>query len=117
MKHPNNISAIRKSRGLSQSELAERCHTQNQQISHLELGKRRLTWEWMQRIASVLECHPTELVSNGPSSSLSAEEETLLEQFRMLPKPERKALSRIASEFAQAKAPAYKPPSPRKPKA
>lgn len=58
----NQIEFRRKLRGLSQSELANLCSATQQQISHIESGRRKLTWDWMQRIASAIGCHPMELV-------------------------------------------------------
>jgi hypothetical protein len=34
----------------------------NQQVSHLELGKRQLTVEWLRRLADALDCHPWEMI-------------------------------------------------------
>lgn len=61
-KSENRIRQVRESRGLSQENVAEQLGTFNQQISHLELGKRRLTWDWMVKLAKVFACHPLELV-------------------------------------------------------
>jgi hypothetical protein len=44
--------------------LAERIGTSSQQVSHLELGKRHLTVEWLTRLAEALACHPWEIVSD-----------------------------------------------------
>lgn len=62
MQAENYIKEIRLARELSQEDLAEKLGTRYQQISYLELGKRRLTWEWMLRLADALECHPLDLV-------------------------------------------------------
>jgi transcriptional regulator with XRE-family HTH domain len=59
---PNRIRELRETRGLTLAELADRVGTTNQQISHLELGKRQLTVEWLRRLGVALECHPWAIV-------------------------------------------------------
>ncbi|MEE8226919.1 MAG: helix-turn-helix transcriptional regulator, partial [Kiloniellales bacterium] len=61
----NRIRELRKARGLTLKRMAELLGTSNQQISHLEKGRRRLTLEWMERIAEALECHPSDLLIGG----------------------------------------------------
>ncbi len=48
------------------AELAERVGSTNQQISHLELGKRQLTVEWLKRLSDALECHTWAIVEADP---------------------------------------------------
>jgi transcriptional regulator with XRE-family HTH domain len=82
----NFIKEIRKSQGLSLEDLAQKIGTTPQQINFLENGKRKLTWDWMQRIANGLECHPIDLVE-GPASTPTAKDATeadLLKKFRGL---------------------------------
>lgn len=62
----NRIRELREARGLTLEELAQRVGTTNQQISHLELGKRQLTVDWLRRLAAALECHPWSLVEEPP---------------------------------------------------
>ena len=63
-------------------ELAEMAGTTNQQISHLELGKRQLTVGWLERLAEALDCHPWAILSAAaPATSDEAE---LLARFRSL---------------------------------
>lgn len=45
------IADIRKHHGLMQSQLAEYCDTSIQMIQYLEYGQRKLTTEWMERLA------------------------------------------------------------------
>src|SRR5579871_4203030 len=59
---PNRIAFWRKKRGLSQQELADLAGTSNQQISMLESGARRLTTDWMERLAKPLGITPAELL-------------------------------------------------------
>ena len=57
----NRIRELRKTRGLSQEQLAGQVETTAQQIGHLEAGKRQLTQAWMERLAPALGCRPTDL--------------------------------------------------------
>jgi transcriptional regulator with XRE-family HTH domain len=59
---PNRLRKLREARGLTLAELADRVGTTNQQISHLELGKRQLTVEWLRRLGDALGCHPWAIV-------------------------------------------------------
>jgi transcriptional regulator with XRE-family HTH domain len=59
---PNRLRELREARGLTLAELADRVGTTNQQISHLELGKRQLTVEWLRRLGDALDCHPWAIV-------------------------------------------------------
>jgi phage repressor protein C with HTH and peptisase S24 domain len=61
----NRIAELRQARGLSQEELAKRAGTTNQQVGRLEVGARRLTVEWMNRLAKSLGVAPAELLVSG----------------------------------------------------
>lgn len=63
---PNRIRELREARGFTLEELAGRVGTTNQQISHLELGKRQLTVDWLRRLAVALDCHPWTIVEADP---------------------------------------------------
>lgn len=64
----NRIAELRAIKGLSQEELARLADTTNQQIGRLEAGKRKLTVEWMNRLAPVLGVEPRELMPDaGPT--------------------------------------------------
>jgi transcriptional regulator with XRE-family HTH domain len=59
---PNRIRELREARGFTLDDLAVRVGTTNQQISHLELGKRQLTVAWLRRLGAALGCHPWAIV-------------------------------------------------------
>ena len=61
---PNRIRELREAAGLTLSELAAKVGTTNQQISHLELGKRQLTVDWLRKLGSALGCHPWAIVED-----------------------------------------------------
>lgn len=58
----NRIAELRKKKGLTFAELGEAAGTSGQQIERLEKGQRKLTQEWMSRIASALGCKPIDLL-------------------------------------------------------
>lgn len=60
----NRIKELRRGQGLTLQRLADRIGTTPQQIHRLERGDRRLTTEWMERVASGLGIHPTELIAD-----------------------------------------------------
>lgn len=88
----NRIRDLRLAKGLSLEALAAQVGTTNQQISHLELGKRQLTVEWLRRLSRVLECHPWDLVETHCIATLPADETRLLDGFRALNPAERAEL-------------------------
>ena len=51
---PNRIRELREAAGLTLQQVAVRAGTSYQQIYKLEQGKRRLTDEWMRRLAPAL---------------------------------------------------------------
>ncbi|WP_282608896.1 helix-turn-helix domain-containing protein [Pelagibius sp. Alg239-R121] len=58
----NRIKELRRRQGLTQDGLGKLVGTGRSQIVKLERGERRLTVEWMRRLARALECHPAELI-------------------------------------------------------
>ncbi len=67
---PSRLRQLREAQGLTPGQLAARVGTSRQQISYLELGQRRLTTDWLVRLAEALGCHPwtivSEIVTPGP---------------------------------------------------
>jgi len=98
---PNRLKQLRKARGITLDTLAAKVGTTNQQISHLELGKRQLTVEWLRRLAAALDCHPWEIVA-GPETSGSREAE-LLKCFRSLSETDQDRLLVAISELASSR--------------
>lgn len=78
----NRVRALRLELGLTTVELAERVGTSNQQIGRLERGERRLTQDWMRRLADALGREPWELLPEAPG--LSEEERSALEDLKAL---------------------------------
>ena len=61
----NRIKEWRRTRGLTLQQLADACGTSKSQIDKLEKGDRRLTVDWMVRLAKPLNCDPRELLPDG----------------------------------------------------
>ena len=61
----NRLRAARTARRLTQRQLAARVGTTLQQISRLERGERRLTLDWVHRLATALDCPELELLGGG----------------------------------------------------
>lgn len=61
----NRIKEIREREGLTQDELAVRMGTTSQQVGRLENGQRKLTVEWMNKLAIALDCYPSDLIENA----------------------------------------------------
>jgi transcriptional regulator with XRE-family HTH domain len=94
---------MRQDQGLSLVALAAKVGVTSQQISHLELGKRQLTVDWLTRLADALGCHPWAIVSPELAARWTEPEKALLEAFRALPESKRKRLvDALASEVSGA---------------
>jgi transcriptional regulator with XRE-family HTH domain len=68
----NRVREWRHRRELSIEELARRSRTSPSQISKLERGQRRLTVDWMSRLAKALGCRTEDLLPAQPHPSTVA---------------------------------------------
>lgn len=82
----NRIKELRRLRGLTQDGLGKRVGTGRSQIVKLERGERRLTVEWMRRLARALDCHPADLLAKEPEAERSGQSGQ--DQIRTLPELE-----------------------------
>lgn len=84
----NRIKELREKRQLTLQQVADGAGTTFQQIFKLENGKRRLTDEWMRRLAPVLGVHPAalllEFAEGQHSLHESVDEALLLEAWRLV---------------------------------
>lgn len=96
----NRIGVLRRERGLSLAALAKAAGTTKAQIQKLERGDRRLSLEWMERLADALAVKPSDLL---PESAVSCqhgpEEREILEIVSKLPQGERVTIVRMAVEL------------------
>lgn len=98
---PNRIRQWREERGFTLEKLAEMVGTTNQQISRLERGERKLTTEWLERIAPHLRCKPSDLLRDT-GSVISTEERLLLKRFRDLSASDKDTVARMVTALAAA---------------
>lgn len=97
----NRIKELRERAGVSQEALAEQANTSSQQISRLEKGTRRLTDEWMRRLAGPLGCLPHELMAEAVEAPFIGEtikdkaEVALIRWWRILEEPDRRFVLRM----------------------
>jgi phage repressor protein C with HTH and peptisase S24 domain len=61
----NHIRELRTAKGWSLQQLADASGTSKSQIDKLEKGERRLTVDWMVRLAKPLACDPRDLMADG----------------------------------------------------
>jgi transcriptional regulator with XRE-family HTH domain len=96
----NRIGVLRRERGLSLAALAKAAGTTKAQIQKLERGDRRLSLDWMERLANALQVKPSDLL---PESAVSCqhgpEEREILEIVSKLPEGERVTVVRMAVEL------------------
>lgn len=64
---PNRIKEHRAAAGLSLEAVAAKVGTDKSQIRRLEAGERRLTTDWMNRVAPALGVQPSDLLPEGAS--------------------------------------------------
>lgn len=64
-KFKNRIAILRSAKGWNQDDLAEAIGAHRVTVSKLERGDMQLTPKWMDRMASVLGCEPTDLLTSG----------------------------------------------------
>lgn len=81
----NRIREIREKRGLTQVELADLVGTTQPTIMRLETGKRKLTVDWMQKIAKALHVRPEDLVANAILAGFSEEAEAYVSADQAMP--------------------------------
>ncbi len=60
---PRTIRRIRRTRGLTLAQTAQGAGTTAAQIMKLENGDRRLTLDWLERLAKALNCHVLDLIA------------------------------------------------------
>ncbi|MBO4538667.1 MAG: helix-turn-helix transcriptional regulator [Clostridia bacterium] len=89
---------IRKSRNLTQRQLAELVNASTQQISQLENGDRKLAPEWLDRLSRALNCSKAELLGED---FLSEREKALIRIFRDLPENEQERIVALFDVFSK----------------
>lgn len=101
MKRKNFIKEIREERGISGPALADMCNMTQSNLSHIENGRNKLTWDHMQTIARALECHPMDLVEGLPQPR-GDDEKRLLNTYRGLAEGQKEMFSHMLKSLASA---------------
>ena len=79
----NRLRELRKKKGLTQVELAERLGVTQTAIYKLETGASDLDMKWMEKLSKALEVKPYELLPiEWQPQEISEDERQLLELFR-----------------------------------
>ena len=98
----NRIKVLRISAGLTLEQVAAAAGTTVQQVSRLERGERRLTDEWMHRIAPILRVRPAALLSDQTPDTgefaQNTEEVLLLRWWRLLDMREKRMIASMARD-------------------
>jgi transcriptional regulator with XRE-family HTH domain len=110
----NRIGWLRREKGMSLTALAKAAGTTKAQVQKLERGDRRLSLDWMDRIARALNVKVSDLLpphmvacQHGP------EDREILEIIAHLPSEDRTVLIRIANGLLNTKTQSDGIPSPR----
>lgn len=102
MKYPNRIRELRLAAGLTLDQLAALANTSNQQISRLERGERKLSLEWMDRIAQALGREVHDMLPKAPElAEVSDEERRILELIRHMPQADREWVLQLVEREAK----------------
>ncbi|MBW4089925.1 MAG: helix-turn-helix transcriptional regulator [Proteobacteria bacterium] len=98
----NRIRELRLARGLTLEQVGAKAETSPQQIQRLEKGERRLTDDWMRRVAPALGVAPATLLADTlPDADRVAqniEEVVLLRLWRVLDPSEKRWIAALARE-------------------
>lgn len=94
---PNRLFELRRARGWSQQELADRIGVSKMQVSGLERGKREFSLTMMRRFAEVFQVTPGELLSREDNAGhLSDDEWRLIDTYRSAEPSKRDDIHRVA---------------------
>lgn len=100
----NRIGILRRAKGMSQTELADAIGTTRVQIHRLEHGARRLSLDWMERVARALNVKISDLLpSEEGSAKYASPEEEILGIVAQLSEKDQLTLVKIAREILHAR--------------
>lgn len=96
----NRIGILRVEKGLSLTDLARLAGTTKAQIQKLERGERRLSLQWMSRLARALDVKMSDLLPEDTvACQHGPEEQEILAIVSQLPLEDRIALVQIANDL------------------
>ncbi|WP_264737341.1 helix-turn-helix domain-containing protein [Cytobacillus firmus] len=80
----NKVRVVRKSKELTQEELAEKCGLQYTYIGGIERGERNVSLQTLEKLAEGLNVHPYELLMFGEIDPPNYEKKAQIEIFNSL---------------------------------
>lgn len=93
----NKIREYRMLRGMTQGELAEKVHVQQNTISSWEIGRTEPNMGMVERLAECLGCRKSDLIGDVVAlQALTEEEQKLISLYRLLSKSQRKMIIQVA---------------------
>jgi transcriptional regulator with XRE-family HTH domain len=102
----NRISILRRQKGVSLTALAKAAGTTKAQIQKLERGDRRLSLDWMDRIAQAMNVKISDLLpADVIACQHGPEDREILEIISQLPPEDRVTLVRIATGLLETMRP------------
>jgi transcriptional regulator with XRE-family HTH domain len=94
---PNRIRELREARGISQAELARRAHVTPSALNKVEMGRRGLDQQWMDRLAEVLDCAPADLLPDHQNPDRpKGQEHALLSMYRAADEMQKRQILALA---------------------
>jgi len=100
-KFTNNIRLLREKQALTQQELADAIDRSRGYVFKLETGQRGLRPHEAHDLATVLGVPPADLLSYE-DGALSPTERALIDNFRNIPDPIKRAIQQTANSFSSA---------------
>lgn len=94
---PNRIRELREGRGMTQAELAKLANVTPSALNKVEMGKRGLDQQWMDRLAAILDVAPADLLPDYQNPDrLEGPEAALITMYRAADDTQRKQLIALA---------------------
>lgn len=101
---PNRVNELRRARGWSQQELADKAGCSKMHVSGVERGKRDFSLSLMRRMAKVFGVAPADLLSSADNpGSLGEDEQRLVDTYRRADPDKRDDIHRVAEALAPFK--------------
>jgi len=94
------VRSLRKSKGLSQEQLADAADTTHTEIGRLERGERNITISSLEKIAAALEVEIFDFFATGPRSMPTDKEQEIEHIRKILVKQSKKDIIKVKTMLA-----------------
>jgi transcriptional regulator with XRE-family HTH domain len=94
-----NLKDYRKLRGISQLQLAELCNSSQAYIAEIEVGKKRPSFEMIERIAAALNIESYRLFQNTPVKTGARDRALTPQQRQEMTDKIHSAVSKIVNQY------------------